>query len=46
LSYEALPLVVAPEDELPLLALLPFVLPVELQAARPRASRPPINTLW
>jgi hypothetical protein len=36
-----MPLAVEPEDELPLM-----LLPVELQAARPRASRPPTNTLW
>ena len=53
LSWLPAPELVAGIDELlpvaldmPLLELVSLVVPVELQAARDRASRPPSNTLW
>jgi hypothetical protein len=47
LEPELLPLDIAPDEELPLALLLSLPLvPVELQAARDMAIRPPIRRAW
>jgi hypothetical protein len=47
LEPELLPLDIAPDEELPLAALLSLALvPVELHAARDIAIRPPIRRAW